>query len=152
MRGWRSRYRRFLRAGSLGAVLFLPAVVQIVWAQSPLIELETERDPAKRSQRALALAEMEFEKGKASYGTGEIKKGDAHLEDMTKLLEACVSALESARKAGLYKQAEIRVATILRRLRSLTDDLAVEDRGWAEYTLKQVDSIHDKLLTGVMKK
>lgn len=71
---------------------------------------------------------------------------------MTKLLEACVSALESARKAGLYKQAELRVATILRRLQSLTDDLAVEDRGWAEYTLKKVDSIHDKLLTGVMKK
>ena len=137
-------------------ILFLPALMQltrtVACAQSQLTELDAERDPGKRSQRALALAEQAFEQAKKSYATGEIKAGDGHLEDMTKLLDACVSALESARKANLYKQAEIRVATLSRRLRSLTDDLAVDDRGWAEYTLRQVDGIHDKLLSGVMKK
>ncbi len=152
MRAWRFNYQGILRTGSLAIILLLTASRQMVWAQSPLTELDTEHDPGKRSQRALALAEMEFEKAKVSYGAGEIKKGDAHLDDMTKLLNACVSALEEARKAGLYKQAEIRVATLLRRLQSLIDDLAVEDRGWAEYTLRQVDAIHDKLLNGVMKK
>jgi hypothetical protein len=28
----------------------------------------------------------------------------------------------------------------------------VDDRGWAEYTAHQLDEIHDKLLSGVMKK
>lgn len=152
MGGWRSKCRGILRTASLAVILFLAGSRQTIGAQSPLTELDTEHDPAKRSQRALALAEMAFEKAKASYGAGEIKKGDAHLDDMTKLLDACVSALEAARKANLYKQAEIRVATLLRRLQSLTDDLAVDDRGWAEYTLRQVDGIHDKLLSGVMKK
>ena len=142
----------FLRTGSLAMILFLPASIQMIWAQSPLTELDTERDPGKRSQRALALAEQAFEDAKKSYGAGEIKKGDAHLDDMTKLLDACVAALEAARKAHLYKQAEIRVATIVRRLQTLIDDIAVDDRGWAEYTLRQVDGIHDKLLSGVMKK
>ncbi len=156
MGGWRSTSRGFLRTGSLALILFLPASMQLavqpVQAQSPLTELDTEHDPAKRSQRALALAEQAFEQAKKSYGAGEIKQGDAHLDDMTKLLDACVSALEAARKASLYKQAEIRVATLLRRLQSLIEDVAVDDRGWAEFTLRQVDAIHDKLLNGVMKK
>ena len=152
MGGSRSNCRGILRTGSLAMILFLSFPSQTIWAQSPLTDLDTEHDPAKRSQRALALAEMAFEKAKASYGTGEIKNGDAHLDDMTKLLDACVSALEAARKANLYKQAEIRVATLLRRLQSLIDDIAADDRGWAEYTLRQVDGIHDKLLSGVMKK
>jgi len=145
-----------LRTGYLVMILLLstlgPLAAQMASQQSPLTELEGEHDPAKRSQRALALAEQAFEQARKSYSAGEIKQGDAHLDDMTKLLDACVSALEAARKANLYKQAEIRVATLLRRLQSLTDDLAVDDRGWAEYTLRQVDGIHDKLLNGVMKK
>jgi len=133
-------------------LLVATQVVQPAWAQTPLAELDAEHDPAKRSQRALALAEDSFEQAKKSYGAGQIKQGDAHLDDMTKLLNACVSSLEAARKASLYKQAEIRVETLLRRLQSLIDDLSVDDRGWAEYTLRQVDGIHDKLLSGVMKK
>lgn len=152
MRGAKRNVAGCLRTGSLAMILFLPASMQMIRAQSPLTELDTEHDPGKRSQRALALAEQAFEDAKKSYGAGEIKKGDAHLDDMTKLLDACVSALEGARKAHLYKQAEIRVATIVRRLQTLTDDIAVDDRGWAEYTLRQVESIHDKLLSGVMKK
>jgi hypothetical protein len=149
---WDAKHRGFLRTGSLAVILFFPGPMKMVWAQSPLAELDTEHDPGKRSQRALALAEEAFEGAKRSYGAGEIKQGDAHLDDMTKLLNACVAALEAARKAHLYKPAEIRVAALLRRLQSLTDDLSVDDRGWAEYTLRQVDSIHDKLLNGVMKK
>jgi hypothetical protein len=145
-----------MRTGYLAMILLapvsMPLMMQPALAQSPLTELEGEHDPGKRSLRALALAEQAFDQARKSYSAGEIKKGDANLDDMTKLLDACVSALEAARKAGLYKQAEIRVATLLRRLRSLTDDLAVDDRGWAEYTLRQVDGIHDKLLNGVMKK
>lgn len=152
MRGARGKAAGFLRTGSLALILLLSAPHPMIRAQSPLTELDAERDPGKRSLRALALAEQAFEKAKASYGSGEIKQGDAHLDDMTKLLNACVSSLEGARKAHLYKQAEIRVATILRRLQSLIDDIAVDDRGWAEYTFRQVDGIHDKLLSGVMKK
>ena len=152
----RSKYRGFLRTGYLATILILTAsmqlAMQMAWAQSPRTEPDAEHDAGKRAQRALGMAEEAFEQAKKSYSAGEIKQGDGHLDDMTKLLDTCVSALEGARKAHLYKQAEIRVATLLRRLQSLTDDIAVDDRGWAEYTFRQVDSIHDKLLSGVMKK
>jgi hypothetical protein len=152
MGGWKPKCRDLLRAVTLVILLSLAAPAKTVAAQSALADLDAEHDPIKRSQRALASADEAFEQAKASYGAGEVKKGDAHLDDMTKLLDACVSALEAARKANLYKQAEIRVATLLRRLQSLIDDLAVEDRGWAEQMLRQLDGIHDKLLAGVMKK
>jgi|SRR5271166_1291902 len=152
MGGSEPKRRGFLRTSCLAMILFLPASMLVAWAQSPRTEPDAEHDAGKRAQRVLAMAEEAFEQAKKSYSTGEIKQGDGHLDDMTKLLDTCVSALEAARKAHLYKQAEIRVATLLRRLQTLTDDLAVDDRGWAEYTLRQVDGIHDKLLNGVMKK
>ena len=141
-----------MRAFTMAVLLVLPLTIKTMRAQSLLSELEAEHDPIKRSQRALALAEQEFDRARTSYSAGEVKKGDAHLDDMIKLLNACLSALEAARKANLYKQAEIRVATLMRRLQSLVDDLAVDDRGWAEQMLRQLDGIHDKLLAGVMKK
>jgi hypothetical protein len=144
--------RGFLRAGSLAPVLCAALLSHLAWAQPPATERDTEHDAGKRALRALAMAEEAFDQAKKSYSANEIKQGDGHLDDMTKLLNSCLSALESSRKAHLYKQAEIRVETLLRRLQTLIEDIAADDRGWAEYTLRQVDGIHDKLLNGVMKK
>jgi hypothetical protein len=156
MGGPKPNRKGFFRTGCWAFALFLPASMEITtqstWAQPPPADRDGEHDSGKRAQRALAMAEEAFDQAKKSYGAGEVKQGDGHLDDMTKLLNTCLSALEASRKAGLYKQAEIRVSALLRKLQALTDDLAVDDRGWAEYTLRQVDGIHDKLLSGVMKK
>jgi hypothetical protein len=149
--GCTSKRLGFLSVAGLALLISFLAAVQPVRAQS-LADLDSEHDPAKRAVHALSLAEQSFEQAKTAYGEGEIKKGDAHLDDMTKLLNACVAALESARRANLYKQAEIHVETLLRKLQSLTESISVDERGWAEYTFRQVDAIHDKLLSGVMKK
>jgi len=87
-----------------------------------------------------------------AYDKGQIKAGDQHLEEMIKLLNVCVSSLEAAHRSRNYKSAEIRVKGLMRRLKTLVGDLSVDDRGWAEYTARQLEEIHDKLLSGVMKK
>lgn len=122
----------------------------IVAGQIP--ELDSEPDVVKRSQRALAMAESFFEDARQAYNGNEIKKGDARLEDMTKALEVCVAALNAAHKSRLYKPAELRVMTLSRRLHTLVGDISVEDRGWAEFTERQVETVHEKLLLGVMRK
>ncbi len=149
---WKPKPARFLRAGCVSVLFFSPFLSYVVRAQPPATEKDTEHDAGKRAIHALGMAEEAFDMAKKSYSKGEVKDGDAHLDDMTKLLANCLSALESSRKAHLYKQAEIRVEGLMRRLKSLVEDIAVDDRGWAEYTLRQVDGIHDKLLSGVMKK
>jgi len=123
------------------------------YAQSFIAELKTtEHNPAKRSEKALVLADSAFDNARDFYNKGEIDKGDAQLDNMTKALNFCVESLQEARKAKYYKKAELNVALLQRRMASLLDDIDVQERGWADQTNRMLDQIHDKLLAGVMKK
>jgi site-specific recombinase len=130
-------------------VLFVP----LLCAQSLLVSaIRAEHDPAKRSEKALSFADSAFENARDDYTKGEINKGDAELENMMTALEECLSSLDTAHKARNYKKAEMNVATLQRRMKGLLDDIALQQRGWAEYTQRKLDEVHDKLLEGVMRK
>ena len=109
-------------------------------------------DAAKQSIAELADAEQAFDDARSAYDKGDIDKGDAQLEKMTKALDACVGSLEAAHKARFYKKAEIKVALLQRRMSGLLDDIELPRRGWAEQTSRKLDEIHDKLLAGAMGK
>jgi hypothetical protein len=126
--------------------------VAMLQAQSFVDELKSEHDPGRRSEMALAYADTAFDTAREFYTKGEVHKGDAQLEDMTNALNECVSSLEAARKAKFYKKAELRVAYLQRRMKGLMDEIELQQRGWAEYTNRKLDEIHDKLLDGVMRK
>jgi hypothetical protein len=128
------------------------ALASSVSAQSFLAELKSEHDPAKRSERALAFANEWFDNARDFYHQGKIDKGDADLDNMTQALNACLDSLAAANKARFYKKAELRVAALQRQLSDLTVNLDIQRRGWAEYTCRKLDEIHDKLLSGVMRK
>jgi site-specific recombinase len=134
----------------LGCALLLLATVTA--AQSLISEIKAEHDPARRSEKALAFADEAFDNAREDYNKGEIHKGDADLEQMMTALEECLSSLDTARKAKYYKKAEMNVALLQRRLQGLLDDIALQQRGWAEYTQRKLDQLHDKLLDGVMRK
>lgn len=121
-------------------------------AQSFLDELKAERDPGRRSELALAFADNAFDMARDFYSKGEVHKGDAQLEDMMNALNECTTSLEMAHKAKFYKKAELHVAYLQRRMKGLLDDIEIQQRGWAEYTERKLDEIHDKLLDGVMRK
>jgi hypothetical protein len=132
--------------------LLLLACGLISPAQSFITELQAEHDPARRSEKAVMFAETAFDSARESYSKGDVHKGDAQLEDMTNALNECVSSLAAARKAKFYKKAELHVAYLQRRMQGLLDEIEVQQRGWAEYTQRKLDEIHDKLLDGVMRK
>lgn len=120
--------------------------------QSAAGDLKGERDPARRSERALTIAEETFDSARNFYSEGAIQKGDSQLEEMTNALNECVASLQNAHKSRLYKKPELRVSLLQRRLQSLLDDIGIEQRGWAEYTLRKINEIHDKLLAGALGK
>ena len=76
----------------------------------------------------------------------------AQLEEMINALNECVSSLDAAHKAKFYKKPEMKVAYLQRRMSGLLDDLGIQVRGWAEYTQRKLDEVHDKLLNGAMRK
>jgi hypothetical protein len=136
----------------LGLGMLILAFAGSTSAQSFLAELKSQHDPAKRSEMALIFADELLDNAKASYSQGQISKGDADLESMTKALNACVDSLAAAHKSRSYKKAEMKVAFLQRRLSDLVNDMGIQERGWAEYTSRKLDEIHDKLLNGVMRK
>jgi hypothetical protein len=147
--------------GSRRWVVLLSAAAALVLGAAQELECQTrsgagdpggDADPFRRSQQELSQAESAFSEARDAYREGKIKDGDQHLDEMIKRLNTCVAALEAAHKSRYYKQAEIRVAGLMRRLKTILEDLSVDDRGWAEYTSHQIEEIHDKLLSGVMKK
>ena len=124
----------------------------MVRAQSLLSEVKAEHDPCKRSLKALDVANTAFNSAHDEYTKGLVNKGDEDLETMMKALQECVSSLDTAHKARYYKKAEMDVALLQRRMQSLLDDISVQQRGWAEYTQRKLEEVHDKLLDGVMRK
>jgi len=132
--------------------LLFATCVPFAPAQSFLTELKAEQNPTRRSEMALTFADTAFDNARDFYEKGDIQKGDAQLEDMTNALNECVVSLAVARKAKYYKKAELKVANLQRRMQGLLDDIEIQKRGWAEYTNRKLDEIHDKLLDGVMRK
>ncbi len=134
-----------------GLCLFLMLAAS-AYAQSPLAEVKAEHDPVRRAEKAVTLAETAFDNGRAFYDKGEIERGDEQLENMMNALNECVAALDVAHKAKFYKKPEMRVAYLQRRMSGLLDDLGIQVRGWAEYTQRKLEEVHDKLLEGAMRK
>jgi hypothetical protein len=138
---------------SINLSLLIMILAASVPAQQSLIaELKSQHDPGKRSEMALTVADELFEGARAYYVKGEISKGDAELEEMTSALNACLESLAAANKSRSYKKAELKVAYLQRRLSGLVDNLNLQERGWAQYTGRKLEEIHDKLLIGVMRK
>ena len=133
------------------SLLFM-TMVSVTQAQSFLAEIKAEHDPVKRSMLALNYAGSAFDNARELYDKGEIQKGDAQLDDMTSALNECVDSAETAHKARIYKKAEQSVAMLQRRVRTLVEDIGVQERGWAEQTQRRLEAIHDRLLAGAMGK
>jgi hypothetical protein len=132
--------------------MLIVAFASCACAQSFIAELKTERDPGRRSEKALQLADSAFDEARDYYNKGAFDRGDASLDDMTSALNACVDSVQQAHKARFYKKAELRVALLQRRMETLLQDIDLPARGWAEQTNRALDKIHDKLLYGVMEK
>jgi predicted lipid-binding transport protein (Tim44 family) len=146
--------RRAVAQLTLGLRLFGTACwsVSLSGAHPAQVELKEDRDPARRSDKFLTSAEAAFDNARTAYAKDDVHTGNAQLDEMMSALQNCVATLESAHKNRLYKRAEMRVATLQRRLQNLLDDISVTERGWAEQTSRKIEEIHDKLLEGAMKK
>ena len=130
----------------------LAASFPIMSAQPSANDSKEVENPVKRSEKALAFANMAFENASAFYAKGDIESGDAQLEEMTHALTECLRFLPVARKPQLYKKAEQNVVSLQRRIQSVVEDIQLQERGWAAYTDRKLDEIHDKLLEGALKK
>jgi len=133
-------------------ILLSVALSAALPAQSFISELKAEPNPVRRAEKALAYADNAFASAHEFYDHGNVPKGDELLDNMTAALRECVQSLRATHKPGVYKKAELNVAMLQRRMQGLLDDIDVQNRGWADYTNRKLEEIHDALLNGVMRK
>lgn len=144
--------KSFHVARPIGLNLLILTLASTLSAQDFLTEIKAEHNPAKRAELALSLADQSFDNARHLYEKGAIQMGDAQLDNMTDALNECVDTLAVLNKAKFYKKAELNVASLQRRLTDTTNTLNIVDRGWAAQTSRRLEQIHDKLLSGVMRK
>jgi hypothetical protein len=129
----------------------------VLWiAFADIASVKAEPDLEKRSELALANADLQVDAARQAYGAGDMKAVDASLNEIRELVETSYQALErtnkTPRKNKFYKRAELKVQALLRRLSTLKDDANVDDRASVESVIKRLQEIHDQLLTEIMSK
>ncbi|HLJ45833.1 MAG TPA: hypothetical protein VKU01_07495 [Bryobacteraceae bacterium] len=118
--------------------------------------VKVEANPERRSELALENANRAIDESRGAYQAGDVKTADADLDEVKQSVELACDSLEQSgkqpRKSKYYKQAEIRIRAMLRRLASLRDEMGIDDRATVESATARLQELHDKLLTEIMSK
>lgn len=140
----------YARRSSVAILLLVVAAFAV--AQSDLDEVRAERNPGRRSELAMDMADEALDRARDFYRSGDQRRGEEQLVAVDKLADECLSSVQQAHKSKYTKKAELKVAALSRRVNSLVDDLGYEQRDKAREVHAHLEEIHDKLLAGVMGK
>jgi len=118
--------------------------------------LKTEPNLGKRSDLALDDANHAIDDAREAYQAGDTKKTEAELQEVREAVEVCLDSLENSgqrpRTSKYFKNAEIKLRLLLRRLSSFRDAMSVDDRKPVEDDVTRLQEVHDRLLTEIMSK
>lgn len=132
-------------------------IVLAVWlAFLELGPIKAEPDVEKRSELALANADHEIDSARQAYNAGDLSAEQTALNEVRDSVELSYDSLEQShktpRKSKYYKNAELKVQALLRRLRSFKDEVDVDHRPAVDAVMNKLQQIHDTLLTEIMSK
>lgn len=136
---------------SVAAFFLLVAMTLPASSQVPE-EVLSEHNPGRRSEIAVDTADRSVDQARADYKAGRQRQGEEELDLISRLADECLSSTEEAHKSKYWKKSEMRIAALNRRVRSFADELDYDQRDKANKLAAHLDSIHDKLLAGVMRK
>lgn len=118
--------------------------------------VKSEPDLERRSELALANADKQIDAAKQAFSGGDEKAQEQALGEVQELVNVSYDALEHAnrapRKSKYYKNAEMKVTALLRRLNSFRDQVGFESRDAVDSVIKRVSYVHDELLAAIMSK
>ena len=131
-------------------------ILALFLAFADVTSVKSEPNPEKRSDLALDNANQAIDEARAAYNAGDIKKTDAELDEIREFVNISLQSLEESgkkpRNSKYYKNAEIKLRHMLRRLSGFHDEMNVEDRKPLDDTAARVQEVHDRLLAAIMSK
>lgn len=133
----------------------------LAFAQTPqaapdLGAVKSEPNLEKRSDRALDNANLALDAARDAYGRGEFEHSKAALEQVGASVDLAYESLQQTgkdpRRNGKFKQAELRIRELLRRLEGFGQSMSFTDRTVLDKIRDRVSMVHDDLLDGIMSK
>jgi hypothetical protein len=125
-------------------------------AFADITAVKSEPDLEKRSELALANADRAIDEAKEAYNSGNDKAQQAALTEVQESVAASYEALEHTNKAPrrskYYKNAELKVRALIRRLGSFREEVGFETRQSVDAVIKKLSDVHDQLINDVMSK
>lgn len=134
----------------------IPTLAMLLLVSSDIAAVKSEPDLERRSELALANADKEMDAAKQAYSGGDDQAEQHALAEVRELVDVSYDALEHSkqapRKSKYYKNAELKLTALLRRLNSFRDQVSFEGRAAVDAVIKRVSDVHDELLAAIMSK
>ena len=131
-------------------------LVLLLLAFGDIATVKSEPDLERRSELALANADKEIDAAKQAFTAGDDKAEQEALVEVKDLVDVSYDALEHSnkapRKSKYYKNAELKLRALLRRLNSFRDQVSFESREAVDSVIKRLSDVHDDLLAAIMSK
>ena len=131
-------------------------VLALLIAFADIGAVKSEPDLEKRSELALANADHAIDEARQAYNSGNDQAQHAALLDVQEFVEASYDALERSnknpRRSKYYKNAELKVRALVRRLTSFREEMGFETRQSVDTVIKKLSDVHDQLINDVMSK
>jgi hypothetical protein len=135
-------------------VILLLALAMLAFADIGAVK--SEPDVERRSELALASADKQVDAARTAYNGGDEKAEQLALGEVRELVDVSYDALEHSnrppRKSKYYKNAELKLSALLRRLNSFRDQVGIDGREAVEAVIKRVSDVHDEVLAAIMSK
>jgi hypothetical protein len=121
-----------------------------------LESIKAERDPERRSERALDAAERTLSVSRDNYAEGDYKKAMAGVNEIREAVDlardSLVDSHKNPHKSKYFKRAELRLRELARHLEEFKRESSVDDRPPIDALIAHVNEIHDELLVGILEK
>ena len=131
-------------------------VIALLIAFADINSVKSEPDLEKRSELALANADHAIDEARQAYNSGNDQAQQAALVEVQESVEASYAALEHSnknpRRSKYYKNAELKVRALVRRLTSFREEVGFETRQSVDAVIKKLSDVHDQLISDVMSK
>jgi len=134
----------------------IPALAFLLLATADIAAIKAEPDLERRSEMALAGADKQIDAAREAINGGDDKVEQQSLADVGELVDVSYDALQhtnkAPRKSKYYKNAEMKLRAMLRRLSSLRDEVGFDGRAAVDGVIKRVSDVHDEVLAAIMSK
>jgi len=122
-----------------------------------LASVKAEPNLERRADSAIRFAQESVGGAREAVAAGDAAKLKERLSDVEAAVLLCQEALDGTGKNARrspkhFKQAELKLREVMRRLKALSESAGVEDRDVIDATNRKVAEVHEHLLAEIMTK